>query len=99
MVVIIYDNSPIVTAHVLIRPFARDTVVLEAWQLRLQVIDVDVIVENCPMTIPLRYILTSSDYGVYNSHYILYNVTFVTAGVRDKPAINSGSDIYMGLWG
>ena len=29
----------------------------------------DVILENCPLTIPLRFILTSSDYGVYNSHY------------------------------
>ena len=29
----------------------------------------DVILEkNCPTTIPLRYILTSSDYGVYSSH-------------------------------
>ena len=40
----------------------------------VQVIDdVDVILENCPMTIiPLRYILTSSDYDVCNSHYILH---------------------------
>ena len=30
----------------------------------LQFIDVHVILENCPITIPLRYILTSSDYGV-----------------------------------
>ena len=36
----------------------------------LQIIDVEVIMENCPVTIPLRYILTSSDYGVCNSHYI-----------------------------
>ena len=35
-----------------------------------QVIDVDVILENCPITISLRCILTSSDYGVYNSHYM-----------------------------
>ena len=35
-------------------------------------LDVAVILENCPITIPLRYILPSSDYGVYNSHYILY---------------------------
>ena len=38
----------------------------------LQVKDVDVVLENCPITIPLRYILTSSDYGVYNSHYLIY---------------------------
>ena len=30
----------------------------------LQVIDVDLALENCPITIPLQYILTSSDYGV-----------------------------------
>ena len=36
----------------------------------LQVIDVDLMLENCPTTIPLRYILSSSDYGVYNSHYL-----------------------------
>ena len=34
--------------------------------------DVDVIMENCPVTIPLRYILTSSDYGVYHSNYMLH---------------------------
>ena len=39
----------------------------------LQVIDVDVILENCPITIPLRYILTSSGYSVYYSHYILHS--------------------------
>ena len=38
----------------------------------LQVIDVDVVLENCPTTIPLRYILTSSSDDVYNSHYILH---------------------------
>ena len=38
----------------------------------LQVIHVDVILENCPITIPLRYILKCSDYGVYNSHCILH---------------------------
>ena len=37
----------------------------------IQVMNVDMILENCPIIIPLRYILTSSDYGVYNSHYIL----------------------------
>ena len=37
----------------------------------LQVIDVDVILENCPIAIPLRCILTSSDYGVYISHLYL----------------------------
>ena len=31
----------------------------------LQAIDLDVILENCPITIPLPYILTSSDYGVF----------------------------------
>ena len=34
--------------------------------------DVDVILENCPITVPLRYILTGSNYGVYGSHYILH---------------------------
>ena len=33
----------------------------------LQVIDVDMMLENCAITIPLQYILTSGDYGVYNS--------------------------------
>ena len=36
-----------------------------------QVKDVDMTLENCSITIPLRYILTISDYGVYSSHYIL----------------------------
>ena len=35
----------------------------------LQVLDVDMmILENWPTTIPLRYIPTSSDYGVCISH-------------------------------
>ena len=40
----------------------------------LQVIhDIEVIMENCPInSIPQRYILTCSDYGVCNSHYILH---------------------------
>ena len=40
----------------------------------LQIIDdVDVILESCPITISLRYILTSSDYDRgYNSQYILH---------------------------
>ena len=40
----------------------------------LQVKDVDVmILENCQITITLRYILlTSSDYGAYISHYTLH---------------------------
>ena len=38
----------------------------------LQVIDVEVIMENCLIIILLRYILTSSDYGVCNSHYIVH---------------------------
>ena len=38
----------------------------------LQVIDVDVILEKCPVTTPLRYILTSSNYGVYIIHTISY---------------------------
>ena len=38
----------------------------------LQVIDVDVIIlENCPITFPLRYILACSDYSVYISLCIL----------------------------
>ena len=61
----------------------------------LHIINVGVILENCPITIPLRYILTTSDYGVCNSHYILLRIcyiTFVTAGrVRDRTAISSGS--------
>ena len=40
----------------------------------LQVIDVEVVVEKCT-SIPLRCILTSSDYGVCNSHYVLHFVT------------------------
>ena len=39
----------------------------------LQVIDIEVIVENCPIVLLYRYILTSSSayYGVVcNSHYI-----------------------------
>ena len=64
----------------------------------LQVIDVEVIMENHPLTIPLRYIFTSSDYGIYNSHYTISYITFVTArGERDRTA--SGNDIYMGLMG
>ena len=53
--------------------------------------------EHCPITIPLWSILTSSDYGVCNSHYILYCITFVTAGVRDRTA--NGSGMYMGFCG
>ena len=46
----------------------------------VSIIDGDVILENCPTTtIPLRYILTCSDYGVCISLYILY-ITFVIAG-------------------
>ena len=37
----------------------------------LQVINVDVILERCPITVPLRHILTSNNYGVCNSHFIL----------------------------
>ena len=40
--------------------------------LVIGIIDVDVILENCPITIPLRYILTFCDDGVYNLHYTLY---------------------------
>ena len=36
----------------------------------LQVIDVDAILESCPITIPLWYILISSDHCVYNSHIV-----------------------------
>ena len=32
----------------------------------------DVILENCPLTIPLRYILTSDDCSACNSYYILH---------------------------
>ena len=35
----------------------------------LQVIDVDVILKSCPITIPPWYIFISSDHCVYNSHY------------------------------
>ena len=38
----------------------------------LQVIDVDVILENCPITIPLWYILAKGDYIVCKKHYILH---------------------------
>ena len=44
------------------------------------VIDVDVIMENGPITIPLRYIL-QDDY-VWCLYFTLY-LTFVTVGVRD----------------
>ena len=37
-----------------------------------EVIDVEVIMENCPIPIPLQFILTRSDYGVCNSHSILH---------------------------
>ena len=37
----------------------------------LVVIKVDVILEKCPIFIPLRYKLTSRDYGVYISHCII----------------------------
>ena len=40
----------------------------EIYMLKIDV--VGVILENCPITIPLRYILTSSEYDVYISHYI-----------------------------
>ena len=63
---------------------------------KLQVIDVDVILEKCPITIPLRCIPSSSNCGVYIIHTILY-VTFVTAGIRDRSASSSG--IYMGFMG
>ena len=39
----------------------------------LQVIDIEVIIENCPInSIILRYIITRSTYGAGNSHYILH---------------------------
>ena len=38
----------------------------------LQFIDVEVVMENCPIIIRLRYILTKCDYGVCNLHYILH---------------------------
>ena len=43
----------------------------------LRVIDLEVIMEKLSVSIPLRYILTSSDYGVCNSHYILYNMSYL----------------------
>ena len=38
----------------------------------LQVIDKDVTLEDCPITISLRYILTGSNYGVFSSHYCVF---------------------------
>ena len=35
-------------------------------------LDVDVILKNYPIAIPLRYVLKYSDYGINNSHYALY---------------------------
>ena len=56
----------------------------------IQVIDVEVIVENCSITIPTVHIHKyCSNYGVCNSHLYL---TFVTVGVRDRTT--NGSVIY-----
>ena len=50
----------------------------------VQVIDVEAIMENCPITIPLRYIFTSSDCGVCNSHYILLYMLYYICDTRSK---------------
>ena len=56
-----------------------------------------IVLENCPTTFPLRYILACSDYSVYNSHRILSYICDSMTGARDKPASGTVVGIYIGF--
>ena len=67
-------------------------------EMNLQVIDGEVIMKKMFNSITLRYILTltSSDYDVCSSHYLVYLTLFMTTRIRDRMvAVSSG--IYMGF--
>ena len=51
--------------------------------------------ENCPVTISLQHgTYLQDDYdGICSSHYILYYLRFVTAGVRNRPVWGTRSSM------